>query len=538
MKLAIAQVNCTVGDLRGNTEKILEYVNRGKQAGAKLVITPELALSGYPPEDLLVRNGFRHACESALAELAKKVSGVVLLVGHPHLVGNKLYNAASVIQGGRILATYLKNLLPNDSVFDECRYFKHGVEPCIFDLEGLKVGINICQDIWEEGTATRAKEAGAELLIVLNASPYHMNKQALRYDLVRQRIEETGMPIVYVNLVGGQDELVFDGASFAVDANGNLTHQFAEFTETFGTIELEGARPVKGEIVPCEVLEASVYKALCLGLKDYIGKNHVTGVLLGLSGGVDSALTMVIAVDALGPDKVKAVMMPSQFTADISLQDAREIARTLGVHYSEFSIEPVFSEFKDTLDKEFYGLPRTGGTDLTEENLQARIRGNLLMALSNKYGSIVLNTGNKSETAVGYCTLYGDMAGGLAVLKDVSKTMVYRLCRYRNSFGQVIPERVLSRAPSAELRANQTDQDSLPPYDVLDGILEAYMEHDLSLDKILLKGYAERDVRQVVQLIRQNEYKRRQSPPGIRVTQRGFGKDWRYPITAKYGDEF
>ncbi|HJT51999.1 MAG TPA: NAD+ synthase [Nitrosospira sp.] len=538
MKLAIAQINCTVGDLSGNKEKILEYVDRAKGAGASLVITPELALSGYPPEDLLLRDGFRRACGTALTELAEKISGVTLLVGHPHLVGNKLYNAASVIQGGKVIARYLKNLLPNDTVFDERRYFEPGIEPCVFDLQGLKVGINICQDIWQEGTATRAREAGAEVLLVLNASPYHMDKQALRYDLVRQRVEETGLSIVYANLVGGQDELIFDGASFATNASGDVTHQFAEFAETLGMIELEGPVPVKGEVAPREVLEASVYKALCLGVKDYIGKNGIPGTLLGLSGGVDSALTMVIAVDALGADKVKAVMMPSQFTADISLLDARAMAETLGVQYSEFSIEAIFSKFKDTLAKEFSALPPTVGTDLTEENLQARIRGNLLMALSNKYGSIVLNTGNKSETAVGYCTLYGDMAGGLAVLKDISKTMVYRLCRYRNTFASVIPERVLSRAPSAELRAHQTDQDSLPPYDILDSILEAYMEHDVSLKEILHKGYAERDVRRVVRLIQQNEYKRRQSPPGIRVTQRGFGKDWRYPITAKYRDEF
>ena len=538
MKLAIAQINCTVGDLSGNTRKILDYANRAKDTGARLIITPELALSGYPPEDLLLRDGFRHACRNALAELAEKISGVTLLVGHPHLIANKLYNAASVMRNGKIIATYLKNLLPNDTVFDERRYFEPGDEPCVFELDGIKVGINICQDIWQEGTATRAREAGANVLLVLNASPYHMNKQALRYQLVRQRVDEAGLPIVYANLVGGQDELIFDGASFAINAEGDLTHQFDAFAETLGLIELEGGVPVKGKIAPRQMLEVEVYKALCLGVKDYLGKNRIPGALLGLSGGVDSALTMAIAVDALGADKVKAVMMPSRFTADISLLDAREMAQTLGVRYSEFSIEAVFSEFKDTLAKEFSALPHADGSDLTEENLQARIRGNLLMALSNKYGSIVLNTGNKSETAVGYCTLYGDMAGGLAVLKDVTKTMVYRLCRYRNTLGNVIPERVLSRAPSAELRADQTDQDSLPPYEVLDAILEAYVEHDVALEKILCMGYAEADVRRVVRLIRLNEYKRRQSPPGIRVTPRGFGKDWRYPITSVYQDTF
>jgi NAD+ synthase (glutamine-hydrolysing) len=541
MKLALAQINCTVGDLDGNTRKILDYANQAKNAGARLVVTPELALSGYPPEDLLLRDGFRHACRNALTELAVKISGITVVVGHPHLVADKLYNAASVIGNGKITATYLKNLLPNDSVFDERRYFEPGSHPCVFELNGIRFGINICQDIWQEGSATRAREAGAEVLLVLNASPYHMNKQALRYDLVRRRIDETGLSIVYANLIGGQDELIFDGASFAMNAKGDLTHQFDALVETLGVLELQGAAPVTGEtgeIAPLESLEANVYKALCLGVKDYIGKNRIPGVLLGLSGGVDSALTMAIAVDALGPDKVKAVMMPSQFTADISLLDARSMAQTLGVRYAEFSIETVFGGFKDTLAKEFAALPHSDVPDLTEENLQARIRGTLLMALSNKYGAIVLTTGNKSETAVGYSTLYGDMAGGFAVLKDVTKTMVYRLCHYRNRSGKVIPDRVLSRAPSAELRLDQTDQDSLPPYAVLDAILEEYVEHDTALEEILRMGYDERDARRVVHLIRQNEYKRRQSPPGIRVTSRGFGKDWRYPITARYQDQF
>ncbi len=538
MRLAIAQINCTVGNLSDNTRKILDYADQAKNAGADLVIAPELALSGYPPEDLLLRKGFRVACNNALADLAKEINGVTLLVGHPHLAGNKLYNAASVIRDGEIIATYFKNQLPNDSVFDERRYFEPGSDPCVFELDGIKFGINICADIWKKDTATRAKEAGATVLIVLNASPYHMNKQLLRYQIVRQRISETGIPLIYVNLAGAQDELIFDGASFAMNGNGELTHQFNEFTETLGLIELRNGAPVHGEISPPQTLEASIYQALCLGLKDYVGKNGIPGVLLGLSGGVDSALTMAIAVDALGPSKVEAVMMPSQFTADISLLDARAMAAALNVRYSELSIKPVFDKFLDTLTGELQEPPHHDYPDTTEENLQARIRGNLLMALSNKYGSIVLTTGNKSEMAVGYCTLYGDMAGGFAVLKDISKTMVYRLCHYRNALGNVIPERVISRAPSAELRLDQTDQDSLPPYNVLDAIVEAYMEHDLSLREIIGMNYAEADVRRVVHLIRQSEYKRRQSPPGIRVTRRGFGKDWRYPVTSKYRDEF
>lgn len=538
MKLAIAQINCTVGDLGGNIRKILDYANLAKSAGAGLIITPELALSGYPPEDLLLRNGFRLACEQALADLAKGISGVTLLVGHPHLADDKLYNAASVIRDGKIIATYHKNLLPNNSVFDERRYFEPGSDPCLFELEGIRFGVNICQDIWQGNTATRARKAGADVLIVLNASPYHMHKQALRHQIVRQRASETGMPMIYANLVGAQDELIFDGASFAMNGRGELTHQFNTLTETLGLIELQNGVPVHGEITASQTLEATVYQALCLGLKDYVGKNGIPGVLLGLSGGVDSALTLAIAVDALGAAKVEAVMMPSPFTADISLLDARTMARTLGVRYSELSIQPVFDKFLDTLAKGFPEPPGHNRPDTTEENLQARIRGNLLMALSNKYGSIVLTTGNKSEIAVGYCTLYGDMAGGFAVLKDITKTLVYRLCHYRNTLGNVIPERVISRAPSAELRPDQTDQDNLPPYDILDGIVEAYMEHNLSLREILEMNYAEADVRRVVHLIRLNEYKRRQSPPGIRITQRGFGKDWRYPITSKYQDEF
>ncbi|SFN78609.1 NAD+ synthase (glutamine-hydrolysing) [Nitrosospira briensis] len=538
MKLAIAQINCTVGDLGGNARKILDYANRAKQSGAKLVITPELALSGYPPEDLLLREGFREACGKAMANLAARINGVALLIGHPHLADNKLHNAASLIRDGKIIATYFKNELPNDFVFDERRYFAPGAHPCVFDLEGIKFSINICADIWQKRTAACAKEAGADIILVLNASPYHMRKQALRYEVIRERINETGLSFVYANMTGAQDELVFDGASFAMNHKGELTHQFDEFKETLGLIELQNGIPIRGKMPTSRPLEASIYSALCLGVKDYVGKNGIPGVLLGLSGGVDSALTLAIAVDALGADKVRAVMMPSRFTADISLSDARAMARAMGVHYCEIPIDTVFEEYRQTLAHELLALPQHGRADVTEENLQARIRGNLLMALSNRYGSIVLTTGNKSEMAVGYCTLYGDMAGGFAVLKDIKKTMVYQLCHHRNTLGSIIPERVINRAPSAELRPDQTDQDSLPPYEVLDSIIEAYMEHDLSLSEILSMDYAEADVRRVVHLVRLSEHKRRQSPIGPRITQRGFGKDWRYPITARYLDEF
>ncbi|MDP1704925.1 MAG: NAD+ synthase [Sulfurimicrobium sp.] len=530
MKVAIAQINCIVGDLSGNAAKIIDYANRAREKGADILVTPELSLAGYPPEDLLLREGFYDACDEALFELAQRIGGITVVVGHPHQENGKRYNAASVLQSGKIIATYHKQRLPNHSVFDEIRYFSPGTEGCSFEVNGVRFGINICADIWEEGAPVCASQAGAKVLLVLNASPYHMNKQISRYEAVRERIGECGLPAVYVNLVGGQDELVFDGASFVMDANGNLVHQLPAFVEALRVVEFENVSPLPGEIVPEPSLEENVYRALCLGVSDYVDKNGFPGVLLGLSGGIDSALVLAIAVDALGPGRVRAVMMPSQFTADISLHDAETMANTLGVHYSEISIKPVFDAFLDSLAGEFDQLP----FDIAEENIQARIRGTLLMALSNKFGSIVVTTGNKSEMAVGYATLYGDMAGGFAVLKDVPKTLVYRLARYRNRLGPAIPERVITRAPSAELRQDQTDQDSLPPYEVLDAIMEAYVEQDMCPHDIIAMGFEERDVRRVIKLIDLSEYKRRQSPVGVRITPRGFGKDRRYPITSKY----
>ncbi len=534
MKLAVAQINCTVGDLAGNAAKILGCAERAKRQGVSLLLTPELSLCGYPPEDLLLREGFYRACERALRELAQQVHGITVVVGHPHEAGGKHYNAASVLGDGQIIATYHKHALPNYSVFDEERYFSRGQAPCVFEMEGVKFALSICADIWYEHAAQRALEAGAQVLLVLNASPYHIDKQQSRYEAVRDRTGETGLAVVYANLVGGQDELVFDGASFAMDAEGNLTHQFASFEEALGLIEIRGGKLAAGEIVPALRHEDSIYRALCLGVKDYIVKNRFPGVLLGLSGGIDSALTLAVAVDALGADKVHAVMMPSPYTAQMSLDDAREMASILGVRYDVLDIKPAFDAYLATLSKQFEGM----APDATEENIQARIRGNLLMALSNKSGALVLTTGNKSEMTVGYCTLYGDMAGGFAVLKDVSKTWVYRLSNYRNSLGRVIPERIITRPPSAELRPDQTDQDSLPPYDVLDGIMACYVEKNLPIAEIVARGYAETDVRRVVRLIRANEYKRRQAPIGARITDRGFGKDWRYPVTASYGDGF
>ncbi len=534
MKLAIAQINCVLGDLAGNAANILRYAEQAKQQGAQLLLSPELSLCGYPPEDLLLRNGFYRACERALADLAGKISGIAVVVGHPHELGGKRYNAASLLRDGEVAATYLKYALPNYSVFDEERYFDHGDEPCIFEVDGISFGLNICADIWEPEAALRARDAGAQVLLVLNASPYAMNKQESRYRVIRKRIAETGMAVVYANLAGGQDELIFDGGSFAMDRNGGLTAQGKHFEEDLLMLEMRDDLRPSGEKIEALTEEAGVYRALCLGVRDYIGKNRFPGVLLGMSGGIDSALTLAIAADALGADKVHAVMMPSPYTAQISLDDSREMVKTLGVRYDEFSIEAMFQSYIATLDAAFAGRDE----DTTEENLQARIRGTLLMALSNKFGSLVLTTGNKSEMTVGYATLYGDMAGGFAVLKDVSKTLVYRLARYRNTLGPVIPERIITRPPSAELRADQTDQDSLPPYDILDAIMACYVEQNLSIPEIIARGYAEADVRRVVHLIRISEYKRRQSAVGIRITERSYGKDWRYPITVRYQDSF
>lgn len=530
MKIALAQINCMVGDIQGNADKILDYANRAYVAGASLIITPELALSGYPPEDLLLREDFHRACSQALIKLAARLPDITLLIGHPHQQDGKRYNAASVLENGKISATYHKQILPNYSVFDEVRYFDAGDSPLIFKHAGTNFGVMICADGWEAGPAMSAKQAGAEFLLSLNASPYHMDKLETRYEVLAERAKETGLPIIYTNLVGGQDELVFDGASFVLNKHGKVTQQLGAFTESLSFVKIEQNQGVKsGEIAPKLSLEASVYNALKLGLADYVNKNGFPSVVLGLSGGIDSALTLAIAVDALGASRVKVVMMSSEFTASMSVDDAIEMANLVGVQYSQIPIKDLFNLYCKTLAPEFDNLP----FDSTEENLQARIRGMLLMALSNKFGSIVLTTGNKSEMAVGYSTLYGDMAGGFSLLKDVPKTLVYKLAEYRNSLSKVIPERIITRAPSAELRANQTDQDSLPAYEVLDAIMQAYVEDDLSRGAIVKLGFSEKDVNRVTNLIDKNEYKRRQAPVGVRITQRGFGKDRRYPITCK-----
>ncbi len=532
MLVAVAQLDQVIGDLPGNASRLLAASEQARQAGAAITLTPELSLCGYPPEDLLLRPAFLDANARELAALAARVTSGVLLVGFPERENGRCYNAVAVLRGGRVTQVYRKHQLPNYTVFDEERYFEPGIGPCVVEVENVRFGIVICEDIWFPDPALEARAAGAQVLLVPNGSPYHTRQQALRKAQVAARASEAGLPVVYCNRAGGQDELVFDGASFVMSAAGEIVQQFPAWHETLGLVAFDGAhpKPVRGGLD--SRLECHVYEALVTGVRDYVNKNRFPDVLLGLSGGVDSALTLAVAVDALGRERVRALMLPSRYNASISLEDAREMAGILGVRYDEIPIEGPFTAFLDALSTEFANLP----PDATEENIQARIRGTLLMALSNKHGSIVLTTGNKSEMAVGYATLYGDMAGGFGVLKDISKTLVYRLCRYRNGLGRVIPERIITRAPSAELRPDQTDQDSLPPYDVLDAILEAYVEQDRSPAEIVAMGLPAEAVLKVVRLIKLNEYKRRQSAVGIRVTPRGFGKDWRYPITSAWNE--
>ncbi|MCA3003582.1 MAG: NAD+ synthase [Rhodocyclaceae bacterium] len=535
MKIAIAQVNLMLGDLNGNVDRLIAEAVKARNAGASLIITPELALCGYPPEDLLFRHDFRLACAGALQRLCAAIDGIAMVVGHPHLVGvpeegrERLFNAASLIRNGRIVHSYLKQRLPNYQVFDEKRYFETGHKPFVFELDGHKIGVLICEDVWFPQPVAATVKAGAELIVVPNASPYDIQKLETRYDVVRRRVAETGVPILYAHWTGGQDELIFDGASFGVNADGGVGYQEKSFEEALGLVEfVDGA--IQGAVHPTLPRVENVYRALVVALRDYVNKNGFPGVLLGLSGGVDSALTLAIAVDALGASRVRAVMMPSAYTAQISLDDSREMAAIHGITYEEITITPVFEAFKTALSEAFAGRAE----DTAEENIQARIRGTMLMGLSNKFGAMVVTTGNKSEMAVGYSTLYGDMAGGYAILKDVAKTLVYELCRWRNTRSPVIPERVITRPPSAELRPDQKDQDSLPDYATLDRIVELYMEQDRAPSEIVAAGFLQADVDRVTKLLKINEYKRRQSPVGAKITRRGFGKDWRYPITSKY----
>ncbi|MEI6183481.1 MAG: NAD+ synthase [Polynucleobacter sp.] len=533
-KIALVQMNPMLGDLAGNAHLIHKAAQDAFKQGAKLVVTPELALTGYPPEDLLLRPAFIEKAQQQLDLLMKELgqySGLTVVVGHPKKTPAGLQNYASVLQNGKVIAGYAKQELPNHEVFDEVRYFVPGNKACVFECDGIRYGVILCEDAWHAGPAKQAHAAGAQVLLVPNASPYHLKKEALRIDVLRAHIMQTKMPLVYVNAIGGQDELVFDGGSFVLNAVGEVVMAMPQFEVGLGIVNVSPSGQLeKGLISPAQSVEAQAYQALVLGVRDYVTKNHFPGVIIGLSGGVDSALVLAIAVDALGADKVRAVMMASRHTADISWIDASELAKNLGVQYDEIPISGPVDALEESLAAEFKGLK----LDATEENIQARVRGTLLMALSNKTGRLVLTTGNKSEMAVGYCTLYGDMAGGFAVIKDIAKTLVYRLCDYRNSINPVIPERILTRAPSAELRPDQTDQDSLPSYEVLDGIVERYMEQNQSIAEIVAAGFDPDSVEKVTRLIKLNEYKRRQAPPGVRVTTRAFGRDWRYPITSQF----
>jgi len=533
--VALAQLDLIVGDVSGNTQKIIDNaVLAHDEMQADLVVFPELSVSGYPPEDLLFHSGLNRRVDDALARIRESVRDIAVLVGFPEYDGEEIYNACAVFKDGAVLAHYRKQLLPNYRVFDERRYFSAGKEPSVFSLGGIRVGINICEDVWKSGPVAASRAAGAEVIIAINGSPYEHDSQTKRETVVRQRVKEVGIPAVYLNMVGGQDELVFDGGSFAMDADGEIRFRAPPYTEGLYQLVLEadgaGVAPQATDISPVLPIEQSVYDALVCGTHDYVEKNGFPGIILGLSGGIDSALVLSIACDALGADRVRAVMMPFRYTSNMSQEDAAAQAALLGIRYDVIPIEPIYEATVAQLEDIFEGRE----ADVTEENIQARCRGLLLMSISNKTGRMLLTTGNKSEMAVGYATLYGDMAGGFAPIKDCSKSMVYRLARYRNSLSKVIPERVITRAPSAELRANQKDTDSLPGYDVLDPILEAFIENDLSVAEIVAKGFDKDVVVRVLELVKRNEYKRRQAPPGIRISSRAFGRDWRYPITSRY----
>ncbi|MGE6108272.1 NAD+ synthase [Aeromonas sobria] len=534
LSLMLAQLNLTVGAIEDNCDKVLAAAAEAEQQGADLLVCSELALTGYPPEDLLLRADLMIRVDAALARIAAWRGRCAILLGHPWRQDGKLYNTASLYDNGVLLARYFKQDLPNYGVFDEKRYFSAGKESCVVTLRGHQLGLLICEDLWQPGPALAAKAAGAELLLTINASPYDKDKPWIRRELMAERCGQTGLPLVYLNQVCGQDELVFDGCSKVFNGQGELTHRLAPFAEELALVRFVEGQPRK-EREPAQPLAplAEVYQALVLAVRDYVTKNGFQGAVLGLSGGIDSALTLAIAGDALGNDKVQAVMMPFRYTAQMSVEDAKEQAERMGVEFNIISIEPMFEGFMTQLAPLFEGTAR----DTTEENLQARCRGVLLMALSNKRRRIVLTTGNKSEMAVGYATLYGDMAGGFDVLKDVPKTLVFKLCEYRNSVDYMIPQRVIDRPPSAELAPDQLDQDSLPPYDILDDILQRYVEQDASVADMVAAGFDEATVRKVIRLVDINEYKRRQAAVGPRISPRNFGKDRRYPITSGFGKQ-
>ena len=532
----MAQLNLSVGDVDGNTTRIVEAAEEARsKLKAEFVLFPELAVCGYPPEDLLFHAGMRLQVARSIDRLKREVRGITIVVGYPEYVGATIYNSAAVIRDGELLANHRKAYLPNYRVFDEKRYFTPGTDPTVVDIGGIKVGVLVCEDVWEKEPASAARAVGAQLLVVINASPYEVDKQIQReITVVRERVREVRLPIAFLNLIGGQDELVFDGNSFVMDSTGVVTTRAPAFEEGMFPIDFEfdqsGVHTVPGKILPLQSEEESVYSALVQGTRDYVDKHRFPGVVMGLSGGIDSALTLCIAVDALGKKRVHSVAMPSRYTSQMSRDDAALQAKLLGVKHSEISIENMFESVLAALKDEFAGAK----PDTAEENIQARCRGLLLMGISNKTGKMLLTTGNKSEMAVGFATLYGDMAGGFAPIKDCSKMLVYRLARWRIAKGEVIPKRVFDRPPSAELRADQKDTDSLPPYEILDPILEAFIEEDLSVDQICARGFDRAVVGRVLDMVKRNEYKRRQAPPGVRVSGRAFGRDWRYPITSGY----
>ena len=553
LQICVAQLNFVVGDMPGNARKIIDAAAKAHAEGARLVITPELSICGYAAEDLLLRPAFIDACDDALKTVARELAGLKglhVVVGHPEGGGlrtrsvavTRRHNRASVLCEGQVVAHYDKRELPNYQVFDERRYFTPGEGVGVFEVEGVRVGLLICEDAWFEEPARLARDAGAQLLAVLNASPFHAGKGAEREQRMRERVADCGLPLIYAHLVGGQDEVIFEGRSFALNTQGQVVARAEGFREAHLSVQAQSGlsgvdvTAAGDALVPLATADAELWDALVLGVRDYLGKNGFKQAILGLSGGIDSALVLAIAVDAIGADKIHAVMMPSPYTADISWIDSRDMVKRLNVRYDEIAISPLFDGFRQALSSQFAGLKE----DATEENIQARIRGTLLMALSNKTGAIVLTTGNKSEMATGYCTLYGDMAGGFAVIKDVVKTRVFDLARWRNlndpygTGNQPIPERIITRPPSAELRPDQKDQDSLPEYEVLDAIIARYMENDEGVEALIADGFERADVEKVTHLIKLNEYKRRQSPVGIRVTHRSFGKDWRYPMTNKF----
>ncbi len=535
IKVALAQVDLAVGDVTGNTARIIEFATRARdEERADLVVFPELSICGYPPEDLLFHAGLRESVARAIAEIRNKVFGIALLIGFPEYEGELVYNSCAVFRDGYAIAHYRKHRLPNYSVFDEERYFTAGKDASVFKLGDVRFGLTICEDVWHPEPMAASRSAGAECVIAINGSPYEVDTQGRRERVLRKRVKEVGVPAIYVNMVGGQDELVFDGGSFVMDRDGEVRFRAPAFDENLYTIELAGTAsgvvPADGHCAPALSTEESVYRALVTGTRDYVMKHGFSGVVIGLSGGIDSALVAAVACDAIGADRVRAVMMPFRYTSNMSQEDAAKQAAALGIRYDVIPIEPMY----EATVKQLQPIFGDSEPDVTEENIQARCRGLLLMAISNKTGRMLLTTGNKSEMAVGYATLYGDMAGGFAPIKDCSKSLVYRLAGYRNSLGAVIPERVITRPPSAELRPDQKDSDSLPDYDILDPILEAFIEEDLSVAEITERGFDRETVIRVLEMVKRNEYKRRQAPPGIRISGRAFGRDWRYPITSGY----